>query len=310
MLTIRILILVWCAVLSIGCTKDNREKDNLPIKVDFSQANGNHKEEISNDSIAPLHIAVSAMISPKETFAYYEELIKYISRKIGRKIEFKQRKTYKEVNTLLETRELDFAFICSGAYVEATKKFPLEILAVPVVHGEPLYRAYVITHKSYSINKFTDLMGKSFAFTDPLSNTGRLYAVKRVNEHGSTVDEFFKKTIYTYAHDHSIQVVARKIVDGATIDGLVYDYLKEKYPERVKDVRIIEISEGYGIPPVVIHKKINQKLKNELKAIFLGIDKGAEGKKILQKLMIDKFIVGNDTSYNSIRRNLRYLNND
>ena len=117
-----------------------------------------------------LFVAISSMISPVETFNLYKDLIDYISKKMGIAIEFKQRKTYGEVNDLLEKRQLDFAFICTGAYWEAKKKFPLELLVVPVVNGKPTYQSYIIVNKESGINSFDELKGKSFAFTDPLSN--------------------------------------------------------------------------------------------------------------------------------------------
>ena len=42
------------------------------------------------------------MTSPQETFAYYNDLIKYISDKVGYPIFIKQKKTYEEVNEMLD----------------------------------------------------------------------------------------------------------------------------------------------------------------------------------------------------------------
>ena len=90
--------------------------------------------------------------------------------------------------------------------------------------GKPVYQAYIIANKDSSIEIFEDFNGKSFAFTDPLSNTGRLYAIKRLKEINKTEKDFFSKTNYTHAHDISMQLVSKNIIDGATIDGLIFDY--------------------------------------------------------------------------------------
>jgi ABC-type phosphate/phosphonate transport system substrate-binding protein len=106
---------IWLAVFPLSsCQK--RGPDNK-FKVDFSR-----REEIpylAPDPQRPLTAAVSAMISPQENFFFYNRIFEYISKKIGRKIIYKQRKTYREVNDQLSRQELDFAFIGASAYVEA-----------------------------------------------------------------------------------------------------------------------------------------------------------------------------------------------
>ena len=49
--------------------------------------------------------AVAAMISPKETFGYYRQLLDYIGEKLGRDVQFIQRKTYGEI--------IDISYNCS-----------------------------------------------------------------------------------------------------------------------------------------------------------------------------------------------------
>uniref|UniRef100_A0A832G2D1 Phosphate/phosphite/phosphonate ABC transporter substrate-binding protein n=1 Tax=Ignavibacterium album TaxID=591197 RepID=A0A832G2D1_9BACT len=245
-----------------------------------------------------IYVAISTMISPVETFNLYKDLIDYISSKLGVQIEFKQRKTYAEVNELLNQNKLDFAFICTGAYLEARNKMPIEILVLPVVEGRPYYQAYVIVNEEGNINSIDELQGKSFAFTDPLSNTGYDYIINILRDRKTTPEKFFSKTIFTYAHDYSIQAVKRKIVDGATVDGLVYDYLKHFQPEKVEGIKIINKSKEFGIPPFVVQKNLDPKLKLKLKNIMLSMHQDSEGKKLLNKIMIDKFIEAEDSLYN------------
>ncbi len=288
----------------IACSKIRLPSNEKPVSIDFSNT---VQETVSPaDSVKPVNLEIAAMVSPRETLRYYEDLVHYISRKIGRPIKINQKKTYKEVNDQLEQRQIDAAFICSGAFVEAKSRFPIEIIAVPVVNGKKTYNAQVIVRKDSPIHHFEDLRGKTFAFTDPLSNTGRLYAVERVRELHSTPGRFFSKVIYTHGHDYSIQAVARGMVDGATVDGLVLNYIKAYYPEKVKNIRIIETSKPFGMPPVVVHKSLNYRLKKKLRQALLNMDKDPQGKKILERLMIDKFVPGNENDYLTIGKNLKF----
>ncbi len=288
----------WSA--AIGCG-GRTEKNEPPIVVDFTESKLPAEKSAPPDSLKPLNVAIAGVISPKETFVYYEEMIQYISAKMGRPIKFVQKKTYEEVNVLIGRNEIDFAFVCSGAYAEGRSRHGMELLVVPVIQGEPFYQSYIITHKTSPIHRFEDFKGRSFAFSDPLSNSGYFYAVNRVHGLGSTVDEFFSKTVFTYAHDYSIQMVAKRIVDGACIDGLIYEYLKTFHPDRIEDIRIIGKSEKFGIPPVVVPWAIDVRTKQSIQNVLLEMDRDPDGKEILSKLLIDKFQLGDESNYASVK---------
>lgn len=281
------------------------DKEDKKITINFMEKDDTVFQRIS-DTTNTLKVAISAMISPKSTFVYYQELLDYLAKKTNCKIILIQRKTYQEINTLLESGELDFAFICSGAYVELASKCKTNILAVPQSNGKLTYQAYIITHSKSGVNKFEDFKGKSFAFTDMLSNSGRLYALKRLKEIGETDKSFFSSIVFTYGHDNSIKLVNNGLVDGATIDGLIFNFISINNPEQVSNIKIIEKSENYGIPPIVSRLDKTPKLES-IRNTLLNMADDSVGSLILSKLQIDKFVAGKDSSYNSIRKILSLL---
>jgi len=255
----------------------------------------------------PLRIAVAAVVSPKETAVYYDEMMRYVSRRIGRPVEIVQRKTYQEVNDLLEHRELDVAFVCSGPYVSGRKKFGMELLVAPMLYGKAFYQAYFIVPEGSPVTDLAGLRGKRFALTDPNSNTGSLVPTYVLSSMGETPESFFSSYIYTYSHDNSIRAVAKRMVDGASVDGLIWEYYHEKQPGIVKNTRIIFRSPLYGIPPVVVHPRTPAPMKDKLRRIFLDMHSDPEGKRILDGLRIERFIIPEDRSYDSVREMQRWL---
>lgn len=249
----------------------------------------------------PLKVAVSAILSPRETYESYEEIFSFITAATGRPVEFFQRKTYQEINRMLENRQLDFAFICSGAYIELDTTKGVELMVVPVSGGRKTYKSYIVVHQSFKADKLEDLRNSSFAFTDPLSNSGYLYIKYRLNGINETPDSFFGSTVFTYGHDISLQMVSRGIVESASVSNLVYEYLKAKSPERVRNVKVIEESPDFGIPPVVVSRRLNPEDRDRIKHLFLEMHNDPTGKAILEKLLIDRFVPGMDSDYESIR---------
>ncbi len=290
-------------ILLLSCNNNKNTTVNFADTLNTQQNIQSHAEK-------PIFIAISSMTSPEETLSTYNALLNYISKKIEKPIVLKQRKTYKEINELLKKGEVDFAFICSGPYIVGKKKAELKLLAVPQYYGKTYYQAYIICNKYSDVNRFSDLKGKKFAFTDPLSTTGFLYPKKLLSELQTNERLFFDQFIFTYAHDISIQMVNRGIIEGASVHSLIFNHFEKFHPEEVKNIKIIEKSQWYGTPPVVVPASIEKSRFNKLQDIFLNIHKDSIGRKILKDLEIEKFIAIKDTLYNSVRKLKNYSSNE
>jgi phosphonate transport system substrate-binding protein len=294
--------LLAALLLAGGCGIPNQSGGGLAVEVDFSDTLSSSTPQAEDPNAPLLRVAIASMTSPTETFTSYEELVYHLSTKLARPVKMVQRRSYQEVNDLLKSQQIEIAFICSGAYVDAREQFPIEILAIPVVQGKTKYQAYVIARESSSIKQFADLRGRSFAFTDPLSNSGHLHGLQRLAELGATPQTFFSKVVFTNAHDQSIRAVAHGVVDGATVNGLIFDFLKIRRDENVRDIRVIEASDPYGMPPVVTHRNLDSKTKEHLRTVLLEMHLDEDGRATLAPLLIDRFTSGREDDYESIGR--------
>ena len=296
-------VLAACLMVTACGRLASEESQFTPtVSIDFSKRTAAAAEPHVSPRERSLNIAIAGMTSPLETLRYYQDLLDYMGRKLDLPVKMKQRKTYQEVNDLLVAGELDAAFLCSGGYIRAGKSLASESFAVPVIRGKVTYQAYLIVHRDSPVGDFAGLQGGSFAFTDPLSNSGWLFPVSKLTALGATPSSYFSRIIYTYGHDRSIEAVAHRIVDGASVDGLVYDYFAETAPEKLKHTRIIERSPGFGMPPVVASPKLDRAAKDKLRIVLLNMHQDAEGIRILRKLSIDQFKRGEERDYESVRQ--------
>ena len=249
----------------------------------------------------PLRVGVAAVISPAATLDAYGSLVEYLAEKLDRPVKLVQRRTYAEINELLRSGQIDVAFVCGGALVEGERDFGMELLVAPQVRGKTVYYAYLIVPRDSEANTLADLRGKTFAFTDPLSNSGRLALEYRLYLMKETPDTFFRQTTFTYSHDNSIRAVAEHLVDGAVVDSLVYDYTIARDPRFSAQTKVIERSPPYGIPPVVVHPHLNAQLKEALRAVLLNMDQDEQGKAALSHLLVDRFVLISPDAYANIR---------
>ena len=280
-----------------GCSGDSDYKH-----INFSKTISVKQPDNQVTEPGLLRVAVAAMISPKDTFVYYKELLDYLGTKAGYSVQLIQRKTYGEINELFLKRRIDLAFICTGPYATGKKKYGFEGLATPVVRGEPYYQSYLIVNKNSKYRKLQDLRHQIFAFTDPESNTGSLVPSYWLSEMGETPESYFKRVTYTYSHDNSILAVAKNLVGGATVDGHKWEYYNQRNPVHTSMTRVIKKSELFGGPPLVVSSHLPKQLILQLRETILSMHKDPAGRRILNQLMIDHFVGLKEEWYEPVRR--------
>jgi phosphonate transport system substrate-binding protein len=294
----RLAALLLLAVVLIGCT-------TTPAAPTISLSALRPLPAQREPAVVPLRVSVAAVISPRSTVESYQPLLAYLSDRLGRPVELVQRRTYAETNALIEQGQVDLAFVCTSAYIAGHSSFGMELLAAPQVHDSAVYHSLLIVPAQSTARQMADLRGKVFAFTDPMSYSGRVYPTALVRLLGSSPEAFFGRTFYTYNHDNAIRAVAEGVADGAAVDSLVYDYAVERDPALAQLVRVIYQSPPAGIPPVVVNPNIRPQLRAALRDLLLGMADDPDGQHALQVLGIQRFVEINDHAYDTVRDLMR-----
>lgn len=238
-----------------------------------------------------LRFSVAAMQSPQDTFAAYSRLLEQLEPRLDAQIDLVQRRTYQEVNELLATGQLDAAILCTGGYVELARRSPgaVEIVAVPVVHGETTYQSYLIVPAASPARELADLSGKRFAFTDDLSLSGFGYPSHLLRKLGVDAGAFFGSVTFTHSHDRSIDAVAKGVIDGAAVDSLIYEDIVRSSPEVRSATRVIHRSPPYGIAPVVVSTRLGPERRAAIRDALLRFHEDPEARATLGLVGFDRF---------------------
>ncbi|RJQ41402.1 MAG: phosphate/phosphite/phosphonate ABC transporter substrate-binding protein [Nitrospiraceae bacterium] len=279
----------------------------LPLQKPAHHGPALYAESKSGTPKQPIKIGVASMITPVDTVKYYQDIIDYVGEQINQPVQMVQRRTYDEMDSLLEKGEVKVAFLCSSSYVMDNRNFGAELLVAPRLNGKATYNSYVIVHKDSTVKSFPELKNNVFAFTDPKSNSGKLYPTYLLKTMGYTPERFFKRTIYSYSHNKSVELVAKRVVDGAAVESMVYEYMIKKNSPYARQTRIIKRSPPFGIPPVVVGSGIDAGLKKKIRDAFLNMHKTEKGMEILNAMMIEGFMQISDSAYDSIRKMEQYV---
>lgn len=228
----------------------------------------------------------------------------YMERRLGFRLEFKQRDSYRETMDLLRLRQIDFAWVCDYPYLHL--KDLVRLLAVPLYKGRPYYRSYVIVSAgNKTATGLKDLRNGVFAYADPLSNTGYLsprYALRRL---GEDPQQFFRKTFFTWSHKKVVEAVARGMAQGGAVDSYIWETLDRIDPALTRRTRIVERSPEYGFPPFVAHRDVAPALFEQVRNFMLTMHTDPEGTAILKRLYLDGFTRGDPGLYDGVAEMMR-----
>ena len=251
----------------------------------------------------PVRFGLTAAVA-RENLDLYERWAAYLGRKVGRPVQFVQRRTYREAMEMLETGEHDFSWICSVPYAKYRDSNIFGLMAVPVFDGKPLYQSYIVVQKDRSFRTIDDLEGRVFAYSDPDSNTGYIVPRQMLSDLGRNPDSFFRQTFFTYSHTETIEAVAERVADGAAVDSYVWEYLNRRQPRFTANTKVIQRSETFGFPPLVYRTGVDPELRARMTEALLTMDKDPEGHALLAELMLDRFITAPSSLYDNVRLNL------
>ena len=289
---------ILISTLGLGCHHDSAPFIDFNRTVGAAAASkGSPDDKIQR----PVFIAIASVISPSETIGAYRQIAHFISEQTGRQTSLIQRKTYAEVNQLLANGDVDLAFVSTGAYCSYRGMNEIEILVMAEHSGNSSYTPEIIVHADSRIRSLRDLQGKVFAFTDPLSFSGHMAILDNLRKLNTVPEKFFQRYFYTYSHDKSIWAVANKVADGASLDSQMYEYVKWKNPDLIKDIRIIASLDPAPTGPVVIRKNLRPEQKERFRQLFLRMNAADELRGAFNTLMIDRFIKADPRVYSPLR---------
>ena len=225
----------------------------------------------------------------------------YLESRLQRPVQFVRRATYREIVDLLRSQKLEFAWVCGYPFVE--NRDVLQLVAVPLYRGRPLYQSYLIVPATDGTTRsLVDLKSRVFAYSDPGSNSGYLVVQDRLRALGESPGFFFRKTFFTYAHRKVIEAVGIGLAEGGAVDGYVYDTLRDIQPAVVARTRVVAKSADYGFPPIVARRGVTKAQFEGMQRALLAMPEDARGQHVLAELRLDGFTRADPALFEDIRR--------
>ena len=222
----------------------------------------------------------------------------YLESATGMRVQFIQRGIYSPIIDGLRAGQIDFAWICGFPYVLHAREFRL--VAVPLWRARPLYQSYLIAGSRSRAVSLDDLRGRSFAFSDPLSNSGYLYIRYLLAQQKQRIDEYFSRSFFAHSHPNVVEAVADGLAEGGAVDGYVWEVLAEVLPALTARTRVLQRSPDFGFPPLVAAAHVDAATRERMQRALLAMHESADGRAVLAELRLDRLETGSPALFDSI----------
>ncbi|MBH8572973.1 PhnD/SsuA/transferrin family substrate-binding protein [Nostocaceae cyanobacterium CENA369] len=224
---------------------------------------------------------------------FYQAIAAYLSRVLGVETQLKQGECDPLEDPLLFQDQIDLAFICGLPLIRYSQIISnqFQTLVAPVLQSSrygncPIYYADVIVNANSNIQKFADLLGKTFCYNDLGSNSGYNLLCHRLIQERHP-ENFFVKTIQSGFHQRSIRWVVEGLADCAAIDSVVLEQELNNFPELSKHLRVVEVLGPSPIPPLAVTQRLGVSLIQQMQLALLQPD--AELQRVMKQFGVKRF---------------------
>jgi phosphonate transport system substrate-binding protein len=218
-------------------------------------------------------------------------LTEYLTDRLQQPVSLVKRRTYQEITALLLSEQLDAAWICGFPLVQHPDD--LVPIAVPVWQGRPLYRSYIIAGADDPVSSLADMRGYVHAFSDPDSNSGFLVTRHLLTTMQERPDTFFSRHFFTYGHRNVVRAVASGLAQCGSVDGYVWEVVRDMEPALTDRTRVVRKSELLGFPPVAANIRLRDTpIVRNIADALNTMSGNAAGRALLQTLRLDGFTPG------------------
>jgi len=215
-----------------------------------------------------LNVVVGRTAGGPPEWVAYARALATVQEEIGRPIKVRYEfERLRVVDTVSESRP-DFAFVSIYQYLRLRESGVFELLAEPVIRGNPQDSLVVVVRSDSQFRTIEDLQGATIALGAGRSLSGFAHVKWLMAERGTTIEEFFGRARAGAENDANLMRVANGTVDATSVNRSQL----ASWPEG--RFRIVSESPPIGVPPVVVRSDLPAALRAELSELLMSLGPG------------------------------------
>ena len=283
------LILTMAMFVFVACGPKSSEESSTGSSTE------SQPETKAEDIIKISAIGLQDPVKMVEQFTPFSQ---YLSKEIGKKVEFVPCADYAKVVEGLKNGTIDMAHLGPVTYVQAHDGFGGEALVKGIEKGKFEYSSVIFVRGDSPIKSVKELKGKKVAFGDKDSMSSNCGPKYFMFNNGVKVEDLAEAKNFT-SQDEVVSQVVNKDYDAGTVKDSIF--------EKNKDKNLKEIGRQTNIPTfsMTVRPGLDAKVKEDLKKAMLKLTdteilKGVDGK-------YTGFTEGKDSDYAWVREAMNKL---
>lgn len=225
-----------------------------------------------------INFGIISTESTQNLKASWEPLIKDMGKQTGLKVKAFFAPDYAGIIEGMRFNKVQVAWLGNKSAMEAVDRANAEVFAQMVnADGTQGYYSHLIVHKDSPLASMDDVLknAKSLSFGngDPNSTSGFLVPGFYVFAKNKVDPKTAFKVVRSANHEANALAVANKQVDVATNNSENLDKIKQRQPEKFKDIKVVWTSPLIPLDPMVWHKELPQATKDKIKTFFVNYAK-------------------------------------
>ena len=244
-----------------------------------------------------LNFGVIPLESPAEMFMKFTPLAEYLSKKLGRRVDLKLAMDFEETVDAIGQNVTQLCFMTPSTYIEARKKFGVDVIVKALRNGKPYQHSVIITRADRNINSIQELKGRAFAFGDFHSTSSHIVPRAMLLEAGIELKDL---SYYDYLGHHDD--VAKAVLKGDFDGGGVMEDTAHKFKDQ--GLKFLKISEDIPEFNICVNKSLSKEEVSKLKSALTALtDTSAEGGLALKSIAnaYTGFTEARDEDYDSVK---------
>lgn len=238
----------------------------------------------------------------------WEPFLEDMSKSVGMKVNGFYATDYAGIIEAQRFNKIQIAWYGNRSAMDAVDRASGEVFAQFVdLDGTPGYYSYLITHKDSGITSLDQVLmnGKQYSFGigDPASTSGTLVPTYYVFTMNKLDPRTHFRVVRSSNHEGNFLAVLNRQVDLATSNSEMTEKAKEKFPERMDQLRILWTSPLIPRDPLVWRKDLPADIKKKVQDFVVGYGKTPREKEILKNMYrLAGFKVSTDAQLIPIRQ--------
>jgi len=173
-----------------------------------------------------------------------------------------------EAARIIAEDKVDIAFVCAHHYVDLVDDDACEGIATPVIDGSTTSRSLLVVRTDDPARGIEDLAGSLVAVSDKSSLGGYAFLSYLLQQRGTQAEDYFSELRLGETQEQNLHDVLAGDARATVINSAQTASLD------LSGVRVIEESEPFGCPPVVVRADLDPELRDRIQQALLGMDMG------------------------------------